>query len=125
MAGLAAVGVVALMGFERWLAELRSLPADRAATSLLLAWVVATVSAAALTIGLGAYLIRYGGRVRAAAQFPPGGVPLRRDAAAVRGEAARTRGRVLQLAGAALVLCAVVLLVLAWRLYAGFPSLAA
>lgn len=122
---LAAVGVVALLLFERWLADLRTLPPDRAATSLLLAWVFATVTAAALTIGLGAYLIRYGGRVRAAAQFPPAGVPLRSDAAAVRGEAARKRGRVLQLAGAALVLCAGVLLVLAWRLYAGFSSLAA
>lgn len=122
---LAAVGVVALLLFERWLAELRNLPPDRTATSLLLAWVFATVSAAALPIGLGAYLIRYGGRVRAAAQLPPAGAPLRRDAEIVRGEAARRRGRVLQLAGVALLLSAVVLLMLAWRLYAGFSSLAA
>lgn len=116
----AALGGVALWALQRWLDGVAA--GSRGAGSLLALVFGATVGVNVLALAaLGAYLWRYGARVRAASQFPPPGARVIRDTPVLRGSAALRRGRLLQGLGASFVVCCVGLAAAAWRFHALFP----
>ena len=67
---------------------------------------------AGLVIAFATYAIRFGGRVRAGALYPPPGTRVIRDTRVVRGPVAVLIGRVQVWLGYALVLCALALIAL-------------
>ncbi len=116
------LGVVLWVVLQRWLSELKQVPASVAQAQLLTAFVWAIGSACVACVWLAASLWRSGAGIRRAAQWPLPGSRVVRDTPILRGDTAVARGRLMQIAGVVLFLCAACIAVLAWRLYYGFAS---
>ena len=114
LTGISPGGVMFLVQFESWLADVRSMPVEVARESLttVFTW---SVVIGTLAIGLaGCHFWWWGWRVRYALRLPPPGATVLRDTVVLEGQAAASRGTVLQIFGIALILCAAGIAVGSW-----------
>jgi len=114
LTGILLGGVMFLVQFESWLADVRSMPVKAARESLttVFSW---SVVIGTVVIGLaGCHFWWWGRCVRCALRFPPPGATFLRDTVVLEGQAAASRGTVLQIFGVTLVLCTAGIAVGSW-----------
>jgi hypothetical protein len=116
------LGAVLWVMLQRWLTELKQVPASAAQAQLLTAFAWAFGSVCVAVIWLATSLWRSGIAIRRAAQWPLPGSRVVRDTPVLRGEAAVARGRLMQVSGVVLFLCAACIAVVAWRVYYAFAG---
>ena len=87
------LGVVLWIVLQRWLTELKQLPASAAQAQLLVAFAWSFANVCIAIIWLGVSLWRSGTGIRRAAQWPLPGSRVVRDTPVLRGDAAGPRAR--------------------------------